>query len=282
VDVIVDPSAIQRLCESHRRAGRTIGFVPTMGFLHEGHLSLMRRARADNDLLVVSIFVNPIQFGRGEDFDTYPRDLEGDLKQVERLGADVVFAPSAEAIYPPGHRTFVEVTGLTEGLCGASRPGHFRGVATIVTKLFNLVRPHRAYFGQKDYQQSVMVRRLAADLNFDLEIVVLPTVREPDGLAMSSRNALLAPPQRRAAPLLYRTLTHGAARVTAGERRASVLLDEMRAMIEAEPLATLDYVAICDPDTLEPLERIEGPAVIALAVRFGPTRLIDNLLVSAP
>ena len=282
MQTVREPSAVQRLCQSLRDAGKTIGFVPTMGFLHEGHLSLMRRARAENAVLVISIFVNPTQFGQGEDFDSYPRDLQGDLLGLEKVGADLVFAPSAESIYPVDHRTFVGVAEITEGLCGASRPGHFRGVATVVTKLFNLVRPHRAYFGQKDYQQSVVVRRLAADLNFNLEIVVVPTIREPDGLAMSSRNARLSPDQRRAAPVLYRSLMHSQERVGGGERRAKIILDEMRAMIDDEPLARVDYIAACDPETLKPVDTIRGPTLVALAVRFGSTRLIDNILIQVP
>ena len=280
--IIHEPSAVQRLCEAFRRGGKTIGFVPTMGFLHEGHLSLMRRARAENGVVVVSIFVNPTQFAQGEDFGSYPRNLEGDLVKAEGVGADLVFAPSADSMYPKGFRTFVEVSEITAGLCGASRPGHFRGVATVVAKLFNLVKPCRAYFGQKDYQQSVVVRRLVADLNFDLDVVVLPTVREPDGLAMSSRNARLGPDQRRAALVLHRSLSLSEARVRAGERNAKAILDEMRAVIEAEPLAQIDYIALCDPETLEAVNRIEGPTLAALAVRFGSTRLIDNALIEAP
>lgn len=281
MQTIDDPSAIQRRCESLRREGKTIGLVPTMGAFHEGHVSLMRRARADNDVVVVSIFVNPIQFGHGEDFDSYPRDVNSDLAQAERAGVDLVFAPPVEAIYPKGFRTYVEVTELTERLCGASRPGHFRGVTTVVAKLFNLIRPHRAYFGQKDYQQSVTVRRLAADLNFDLGIVVLPTVREADGLAMSSRNVRLTPPQRRAASVLYASLSRAEEQIRAGEHSAEAILENIRAMIEVEPLARIDYVVLCDPETLQPLDRIESPALIALAVRFGETRLIDNLLTAA-
>lgn len=251
-----------------------------MGAFHEGHVSLMRSARADNDVVVVTIFVNPIQFGRGEDFDSYPRDLQGDLAQAERTGVDLVFTPSAEAIYPKGFQTYVDVTELTAGLCGASRPGHFRGVTTVVAKLFNLVRPHRAYFGQKDYQQSVVVRRLVADLNFDIDVVILPTVRESDGLAMSSRNVRLTPEERRAAPVLYRSLRCAQERVRSGEHSAKAILEEVRAMIEGEPLARIDYVAVCDPETLQPLDRIEGPVLLAIAVRFGGTRLIDNLLIT--
>ena len=279
---IHEPSAIGRRCESLRREGKTIGLVPTMGAFHEGHLSLMRRARAENDVVIVSIFVNPIQFARGEDFDSYPRDLQGDLAQAERVGVDLVFTPSAEAIYPDGFQTYVDVTEITDGLCGASRPGHFRGVTTIVTKLFNLIRAHRAYFGQKDYQQSAVVRRLVDDLNVDIEIVLLPTVREADGLAMSSRNVRLTPEERQAACVLSASLRLTEERVEAGERNTKVLLDEMRTMIETEPLARIDYVALCDPETLKPLDHIEGPMLAALAVRFGETRLIDNLLISLP
>lgn len=282
MQTVHESSAIQRRCESVRREGKTIGLVPTMGAFHEGHLSLMRRARAENDVVVVSIFVNPIQFAQGEDYDRYPRDLQDDLAQAERTGVDLVFAPSTGSIYPKGFRTFVEVTELTEGLCGASRPGHFRGVTTVVAKLFNLAKPHRAYFGQKDYQQSLAVRRLVADLNFDLEVVVVPTVREFDGLAMSSRNALLTPDQRTAARVLYRSIGLSEERVKAGERDAKAILDEMRAMIGAEPLARIEYVALCDPETLKPLDRIEGPTLVALAVRFGSTRLIDNSLITVP
>lgn len=282
MEIIHDPSAVQHLCEAIRKGGRTIGLVPTMGFLHEGHLSLMRRARAENDVLAVSIFVNPTQFGQGEDLDSYPRDLEGDLVRLEGVGADVVFAPRAESIYPKRYRTFVEVVEITEWLCGASRPGHFRGVATVVAKLFNLMKPHRAYFGQKDYQQTVVVRHLVADLNFDLTIVVLPTVREPDGLAMSSRNARLTPDQRRVAPVLYRSLRRSEEQIRGGERNATIILEGMREMIEADPLAQIDYLALCDPDTLKAVDRIEGPILAAVAVRFGHTRLIDNILIAAP
>ncbi|MBI2883821.1 MAG: pantoate--beta-alanine ligase [Candidatus Methylomirabilis oxyfera] len=280
MQVIDEPSAIQRRCESLRREGKTIGLVPTMGAFHEGHLSLMRRARADNDIVVVSIFVNPIQFGLGEDFDSYPRDVHGDLAQSERAGVDLAFAPPIEAIYPKGFQTYVDVTELTEGLCGASRPGHFRGVTTVVAKLFNLIRPNQAYFGQKDYQQSMVVRRLTADLNFDLDIVVLPTVREADGLAMSSRNVRLTPPQRRAASVLYASLSRAEERVKIGERSAKTIVDAVRAMIEGEPLARIDYVALCHPETLQPLDRIDGPTLLALAVRFGETRLIDNRIIT--
>lgn len=280
MQVIDEPSAVQRRCMSLRREGKTIGLVPTMGAFHEGHLSLMRRARADNDIVVVSIFVNPIQFGRGEDFDSYPRDLQSDLAQAEQVGVDLAFTPSAEAIYPKDFQTYVDVTEITEGLCGASRPGHFRGVTTVVAKLFNLIRPHRAYFGQKDYQQSAAVRRLAADLNFDLDILVLPTVREFDGLAMSSRNVRLTSQQRRAASVLYGSLSRAEERVKIGERSAKTIVDAVRATIEAEPLARIDYVTLCHPDTLQPLDCIEGPALVALAVRFGETRLIDNCIIT--
>ncbi len=279
MQTVYEVDAIQRRCESLRREGKTIGLVPTMGAFHEGHLSLIRSARAENDIVVASIFVNPIQFARGEDFDNYPRDLQGDLAQAERAGVDLVFVPSAEEIYPTGFQTYLDVAELTEGLCGASRPGHFRGVATVVVKLFNLVKPHRAYFGQKDYQQSLVVQRLAADLNMDIEIVLLPTVRESDGLAMSSRNVRLTPEERRAASVLYASLRLAKERVEAGERSTKVLLDAVRMMIETEPLARIEYIALCDPETLKSFDRIEGSMLAALAVRFGSTRLIDNLLI---
>lgn len=282
MQVVEDPSVIQRRCKSLWREGKTVGLVPTMGAFHEGHLSLIRRAHAENDVVAVSIFINPIQFGRNEDFDSYPQDLQSDLAQAERAGVDLVFAPSADAIYTKEFQTYVEVTELTAGLCGASRPGHFRGVATVVTKLFNLIRPHRAYFGQKDYQQTMVIRRLVTDLNLDVEIVVLPTVREADGLAMSSRNMRLTPDERRAARILCVSLRRAEERVRSGERSAKAVLDVIRTTIETESLTQIDYVALCDPETLQPLDRIVGPVLVALAVRFGGTRLIDNLLILAP
>ncbi len=257
----------------------TWGFVPTMGYLHEGHLSLVRRARAENDRVAVSIFVNPTQFGPHEDYARYPRDLERDLRLLEPLGVDLVFVPSVEEMYPPGFQTWVIVEEVSRPLEGASRPGHFRGVATVVAKLFNILQPDRAYFGQKDAQQTVVIRRMVQDLNIPVEIVICPTVREPDGLAMSSRNTYLSPEERRAATVLFRALQAAKARYEAGERDAEGLREAMREVIRAEPLARIDYVSVAHPETLQELERVEGPALLSLAVYIGTTRLIDNLML---
>jgi pantoate--beta-alanine ligase len=262
----------------------TVGLVPTMGYLHEGHLSLVRRARAENDIVIATVFVNPSQFGPHEDLATYPRDLPRDLALLEAEKTDIVFAPATPAeMYPPGYQTWIDLTDLPTKLEGARRPGHFRGVATIVAKLFNLTRPHRAYFGQKDAQQCVVIRRLVADLNFDLEVVVCPTVREPDGLAMSSRNAYLSPEERVRAAVLYRALQAAAAALAAGERDAEALRQVMGQVLAAEPLAQVDYVSIADPETLDELSgELRGPALASLAVRIGRARLIDNLLLTPP
>ncbi|WP_448605309.1 pantoate--beta-alanine ligase [Thermoflexus hugenholtzii] len=257
----------------------TWGFVPTMGYLHEGHLSLVRRARAENDRVAVSIFVNPTQFGPHEDYARYPRDLERDLRLLEPLGVDLVFVPSVEEMYPPGFQTWVIVEEVSRPLEGASRPGHFRGVATVVAKLFNILQPDRAYFGQKDAQQTVVIRRMVQDLNIPVEIVICPTVREPDGLAMSSRNTYLSPEERRAATVLFRALQAAKARYEAGERDAERLREAMREVIRAEPLARIDYVSVAHPETLQELERVEGPALLSLAVYIGTTRLIDNIML---
>jgi pantoate--beta-alanine ligase len=262
----------------------TVGLVPTMGYLHEGHLSLVRRARAENDIVIATVFVNPSQFGPHEDLATYPRDLPRDLALLEAEKTDIVFAPATPAeMYPPGYQTWIDLTDLPTKLEGARRPGHFRGVATIVAKLFNLTRPHRAYFGQKDAQQCAVIRRLVADLNFDLEVVVCPTVREPDGLAMSSRNAYLSPEERVRAAVLYRALQAAAAALAAGERDAEALRQVMGQVLAAEPLAQVDYVSIADPETLDELSgELRGPALASLAVRIGRARLIDNLLLTPP
>jgi pantoate--beta-alanine ligase len=261
-----------------RRAMRgSAGLVPTMGFLHEGHLSLVRAARERDDHAVVSIFVNPTQFGPNEDFDRYPRDMERDLTLLREERVDVVFAPSVEEMYPADDATFVEVAGITEVLEGAHRPGHLRGVTTVVTKLLNIVRPQRAYFGQKDAQQLLVVRRLVRDLQLDVEIAGLPIVREPDGLAMSSRNAYLAPEERQAALVLSKALRRVEALFADGECDVARLRDEMRSLIAAEPLARIDYVSIADAETLAEIERIECPALASLAVHIGGVRLIDNV-----
>ncbi len=279
MEVLGDATQMQRRVSALRAAGRAIGFVPTMGYLHEGHLSLLRTARRNNPILAVSIFVNPTQFDRQEDLERYPVDLEGDLAKAAAEGADLVFVPEQKSMYPDGYATFVEVEGLTRRWEGTYRPGHFRGVTTIVAKLFHIVRPHRAYFGQKDYQQACVITRMVRDLDMDIEVVVLPTVREPDGLAMSSRNVNLTPGERRQAPVLYQALRWAADQVRRGERDARGLAEGMRRMIHQATTATIDYVAVCHPSSLEPLETVEGPAVALLAVRFSKARLIDNLMI---
>lgn len=270
---------MQHLAEEARRAGKSIGLVPTMGALHEGHLSLIRRCRAENDRVVMTLFVNPIQFDRKDDLARYPRDLDRDADLAKAAGADTIFGPAADAMYPQGYATYVAVEGLTDRWEGAARPGHFRGVATVCAKLFAACRPHRAYFGQKDYQQSLVIRRLVADLNLGIEIVVLPTVREADGLALSSRNVLLNAEERRQAVVLSESLFAAQAAFKSGERDADRLRAEIEARIRTAPLAVVDYVAVCDPDTLEPLRRISRRAVALVAVRVGAIRLIDNVLL---
>ncbi len=257
----------------------SLGLVPTMGYLHEGHLSLARRARAENDYVAASIFVNPTQFGPREDLARYPRDLPRDLDLLQREGVDLVFAPSADVMYPPGYHTYVVVEEITERLEGLARPGHFRGVATVVAKLLNIVQPTRAYFGQKDAQQVVVIQQMVRDLDFDLEVVVCSTVREADGLAMSSRNVYLNPDERQAATVLYRALQRARQLYAAGERDAGNLRRAMLDLIASEPLARPDYVSVADPRTLVELDRVEGRALASLAVRIGTTRLIDNMLL---
>lgn len=264
---------------AHRREGLVIGLVPTMGALHEGHRALIRRARLNCDAVVVSLFVNPRQFGAGEDLARYPRPFRRDAALCRDEGVDVLFAPSVAAIYPPGFQTSVSVPSLARRWEGEARPCHFEGVATVVTKLLGLIRPDLAFFGRKDYQQAALVRRLAADLSLAATIVVCPTVREADGLALSSRNGYLTPEQRRAAPVLYRALRAGAAAIRAGERRTPSVVALMRHVVAAEPLAREDYLAVCDPETLEPLRLVRGRVVLLGAVRIGVVRLIDNLLV---
>ncbi|MBN8551867.1 MAG: pantoate--beta-alanine ligase [Caulobacterales bacterium] len=262
-----------------RRALPSLGFVPTMGFLHEGHLTLVRAAKARMGAVACSIFVNPTQFAPSEDLARYPRDLERDLALLEAAGCDLVFAPAPETVYPPGFSTRIEVEGVTAPLEGAVRPGHFSGVATVVTKLFNMVQPDAAWFGQKDAQQCAVIRRMARDLDLPVEIVVAETVREPDGLAMSSRNVYLATDERQAALCLIEALRAAAAAFDAGERDAAVLRAAMSQVLAAEPMARPDYVSIADPDTLAELDAIDARgAVASLAVRIGRTRLIDNLL----
>ena len=263
-------------------APRPLGLVPTMGALHEGHLSLVRRARADNATVVASIFVNPTQFGVHEDLSSYPRDLDVDLAKLEREGVDLVFAPPRQEIYPPGFSTHVDVGPVAERLEGASRPGHFRGVATVVCKLLAIVRPDRAYFGQKDAQQCLVVQRLNDDLNLGAEIVVLPTVRDADGLALSSRNGYLGTEDRKAALVLYRSLRRASELYESGVRDADQIQDRMRALIDAEPRAEIDYVSVADADTLDELDTVDRPALVSLAVRIGAVRLIDNTRLDTP
>jgi pantoate--beta-alanine ligase len=255
----------------------TVGFVPTMGYLHEGHLALVKQARIENSAVIVSIYVNPSQFGPREDFGAYPRDLSRDLELLEGGGADIVFVPSNEEMYPPEFSSWVDVEKVAGRLEGASRPGHFRGVATIVAKLFNIVQPSRAYFGQKDAQQVVVIKRMVADLNIGIEVVVVPTVRESDGLAMSSRNIYLNPKERQAATILFRALTLARQLRKGEEKDAERIRRQMKTLIQKEPLAQIDYVSIADAETLKELDLLDRPAVASLAVRIGKTRLIDNL-----
>ena len=255
----------------------SVGFVPTMGFLHEGHLALVRRAKMENSAVVVSIYVNPAQFSPREDLGAYPRDLDRDLELLEKEGTDIVFVPSDDEVYPREFSSWVDVEKVTERLEGASRPGHFRGVATVVAKLFNIVQPTRAYFGQKDVQQVVVIKKMVADLNMGIEIVVVPTVRESDGLAMSSRNVYLNPEQRQAATVLFKALALARQLREGGEGDAETIRRQMTALIRKEPLAQIDYVSIADAVTLGELTLIDRPAVACLAVRMGKTRLIDNM-----
>lgn len=277
--IIVEPREMLASVEAARGQGRSVGVVPTMGALHEGHLSLLRRCRTENDVALMTLFVNPKQFDRPDDLARYPRDPARDGALAQAEGVDYIYAPTVETMYPEGYATTVSVEGLTDRWEGATRPGHFRGVATVCTKLFAATRPHRAYFGQKDYQQALVIRRLAADLNLGLEIVVCPTVREADGLALSSRNVLLAPEERGQAAVLSQALHAAQGAVRAGERDAVRLREALEATIRTAPLARPDYAAICHPETLEPLARIQGRAVALVAARFGTTRLIDNLLL---
>ena len=256
-----------------------VGFVPTMGYLHEGHLALVRQAKIENPSVVASIFVNPTQFGPQEDFKLYPRDPQRDLALLEKERTDIVFMPPPEEMYPPQFSSWVEVSRVTERLEGASRPGHFRGVATVVAKLFNIVQPTRAYFGQKDAQQLVVIKKMVTDLNMNLEIVTAPTVREPDGLAMSSRNTYFNPKERQAALVLYRALCLAEKLWSQGETDAQRLRQEMTALIQKEPLATIDYVSITNTDTLEELDKVTPPALASMAVKIGKTRLIDNIVL---
>ncbi len=280
MDIIHDPKAFQRVCRDLRRQGRTTALAPTMGFFHAGHLSLMDKARELADTVIVSLFVNPTQFGPTEDLDKYPRDPDRDAELAREHGVDILFTPDPNTMYRPGHATWVQVPELSTGLCGASRPTHFRGVCTVVGKLFHLADPTYAVFGQKDWQQLAIIRRMVKDLDFDVEIVGVPIVREPDGLALSSRNVNLDPDERAQAPAIQSGLQAMAQRVLSGELSADALLSGLRAYYEEHlPLGRVDYAELVDPDSLEPVSRIAEPVLAAVAVHMKRARLIDNLLV---
>jgi pantoate--beta-alanine ligase len=272
-------TTLEELATARGLLENPVGFVPTMGYLHEGHLSLARRAGQDCRSVAVSIFVNPTQFGPQEDLDKYPRDLERDLRLLDETGVDLVWTPTVEIMYPDGYQTWVEVEKVSRLLEGAQRPGHFRGVTTVVTKLFNAVHPARAYFGQKDAQQAAVIRRMTKDLSYPIEIVVCPIVREPDGLAMSSRNVFLSPEERKGATVLYRSLLAAKDRYEKGERSADALRKRMQDVLGTEPLARVQYVSCADYDTLDEMQRVSGKALLSLAVFFGKTRLIDNVVL---
>jgi pantoate--beta-alanine ligase len=277
--IVAAPDEMRRIVKELRSLGKSVGLVPTMGCFHAGHISLMRAARKECDYVVVSLFVNPTQFGPEEDFEDYPRDLSRDAQMAEEAGVDCVFHPRAEEIYPQPYLTYVNVEDITETLCGADRPGHFRGVTTIVAKLFNIVPAHRSYFGLKDAQQALVIRKMVEDLDFDMEIVVCPTVREEDGLAKSSRNMYLEPEEREAARVLYRSLQLAGRLVSEGERDAGRILEEMKKLYSEEPLVEPEYIEAVDCQLLEPVDRLQGEVLIAVAARVGKARLIDNILL---
>ena len=277
--IITGISNMQSFADSLRSQGRTIGFVPTMGFLHDGHVSLMDRARQSCDIVVVSIFVNPTQFGPREDFSRYPRDEEGDRKKCEAAGVDVLFMPAVAEMYPEKPSVFVVVEGISDVLEGAIRPGHFRGVATVVAKLFSVVKPHKAFFGQKDYQQCAVIKGMVKGLNLDVEIVVMPIVREKDGLAMSSRNSYLNVDERRKAAVIYRALFAAKQLAAAGVREPEKLRNKIQAILAEEKGISIDYIEIVDPESLAPVNAVTENMVLLVAVHIGSTRLIDNLLI---
>lgn len=277
---MITVKTIAEMRQIRRQLEEPVGFFPTLGFLHEGHLSLVRRARQDNRSVVASIFLNPTQFAPTEDLDTYPKNLTRDLELLEAEGVDVVFMPSTDEMYPPNSDSTIEVGYLTQRLEGGHRPDHFRGVTTVVAKLFNIVCPTRAYFGQKDAQQAIIIKRMVVDLNMNLEIVVCPIIREADGLAMSSRNVYLNPEQREAATVLYKALEQARLYWEFGERSAHLLRQQAASIVRHEPQAVLEYVSLADPETLLELEIADGPILISMAVRFGETRLLDNILLS--
>ncbi len=279
IEIITTAKEMQARSDKMRCQEKTIVFVPTMGFLHEGHLSLMREGRKYGEDLIVSIFVNPTQFGPGEDLETYPRDLKRDLELVRKEGVNTVFIPDVDEIYGERFQTYIELEKLPKHLCGISRPVFFKGVATVVTKLFNIVKPHVAIFGQKDYQQLTVIRQMVRDLNLDIKVIGSPTVREPDGLAMSSRNTYLTPEQRLSALSLNKSLKKAQALVDNGLRDAAEIIETSAALIRSHPETEIDYIAVCDPDTLDDLTTIDRPALMALAVKVGKARLIDNMIL---
>jgi pantoate--beta-alanine ligase len=278
--IITQISEMQKQADVLRSQGKRIGLVPTMGFLHEGHLSLVQRVKQHADVVVMSIFVNPTQFGPSEDFEDYPRDFDHDEKLAKSVGGDIIFCPDWRDVYPEPYLTYVEVEKITRVLCGLSRPTHFRGVTTIVTKLFNIVKPHVAVFGQKDAQQAIVIKQMVADLNFDIEIIIAPIVREKDGLAMSSRNTYLTPGHRAQAVILYQSLMEAKRLIQNGERNVEIIKNQMRQMIEQQPDAVIDYIEIVDTKNLEPQTELKGEVLIALAVQIGKPRLIDNIIIS--
>lgn len=282
MEILKDVSEMKRFSAAARKAGETIVLVPTMGCLHQGHRELLRLGAASASILVLSIFVNPAQFGVNEDFSRYPRDLARDLDMAREEGVDAVFTPDAADMYPDGYRTYVNVEKLGDKLCGISRPGHFRGVATIVLKLFNIVSPHKAVFGKKDFQQLQVIKKMTTDLNLPVEIIEAATVREDDGLAMSSRNLYLSADQRSAAATIPRALNAALKAYREGERKVEALIERACSVIGAEDLAEIDYVKVVDPETMDDLEEVKGPALIAVAVRFGSARLIDNVELVPP
>ena len=279
IEIIHTIAKMQSYADQSRGKGNTIVFVPTMGYLHAGHLSLMQEGLKHGDDLVVSIFVNPTQFGPGEDLDTYPRDLERDIELVRKEGANALFTPDAKEIYGSHYQTYVALDKLPDHLCGLSRPIHFKGVATVVTKLFNIVKPHIAVFGQKDYQQLLVIGRMVEDLNFDIKIIGAPIIREPDGLAMSSRNSYLTPRRRICALSLYESLQNARRLVKSGEKDVAKIIAAASDLIKSHPETTIDYIVVCNPETLDDVKTIEGPVLMALAVKVGTTRLIDNMIL---
>jgi pantoate--beta-alanine ligase len=278
MEIIKTIKEMKEFASQARGAGKIIAFVPTMGYFHEGHLSLMREGRRRGDLLVVSLFVNPTQFAPHEDFKSYPRDFDRDRKMTEDVGVDILFVPETSEMYPPDHQTIVRVEKVTQNLCGKSRPIHFQGVTTVVMMLFEIVMPHLAIFGEKDYQQLITVQQMVRDLHMSVEVLGMPTVRESDGLAMSSRNTYLLPEERKAALSLYRSLQKAKELLQRGERKADRILHEVKGILQSEPLVRIDYIQLCDAYTLQDVDRIEGDVVVALAAYLGKTRLIDNLV----